>query len=183
MSTIYKRNKGLTLIELIIVVVIIGILAAIAIPNFTLYQFRSKSTEAIANIGTIKISQYTFKSEHGAFSPCGLTLVAPISIKQPWTPALTNLGFTRIGFRPLGDVYYSYEVAVAGGSAIPNIANSALLGQSGTFCISALGDLDSDGINGEFGYSTDLTIITSTSQITGNCLKKNTIQNLQPGEY
>ena len=62
-----KSQKGFTLIELMIVVAIIGILAAIAIPNFLTYQMKSRQSEAKVNLGAIKTSEIAFQAERGCY--------------------------------------------------------------------------------------------------------------------
>ncbi len=61
-------QKGFTLIELMIVVAIIGILAAIAIPNFMQYQAKSKQSEAKTNLGGIYTSEVSYFGEQNTFS-------------------------------------------------------------------------------------------------------------------
>src|SRR5436309_14721317 len=60
--------KGFTLIELMIVVAIIGILAAIAIPNFIKFQARSKQSEAKANLKAIYTAEKAYFQEKDTYS-------------------------------------------------------------------------------------------------------------------
>ncbi|MEE2959829.1 MAG: prepilin-type N-terminal cleavage/methylation domain-containing protein [Myxococcota bacterium] len=68
-----KLEKGFTLIELMIVVAIIGILAAIAIPNFSRFQSRTKQAEVKTNLKSIftaKNSQFTERRSYVCLSDC-----------------------------------------------------------------------------------------------------------------
>jgi type IV pilus assembly protein PilA len=62
-----RKEKGFTLIELMIVVAIIGILAAIAIPNFLRYQAKAKQSEAKTNLGGIYTSEIAYKAEYDKY--------------------------------------------------------------------------------------------------------------------
>lgn len=70
-------QKGFTLIELMIVVIIIGILGSIAIPSYSEYVKRGKAAEATANLANLKIrmEQYfqdnkTYEDAGGLTAPC-----------------------------------------------------------------------------------------------------------------
>ncbi|MCK5543496.1 MAG: prepilin-type N-terminal cleavage/methylation domain-containing protein [Desulfobacterales bacterium] len=150
------NKKGFTLIELMIVIAIIGILAAIAIPNFLRYQLKSKTAEAKTNIGAIRTAQVAFCAENDVFlgaasNPGGNAL----STKVAWV-ITAGVGFDAVGFAPAGNVYYRYGVLAAAVAAQPGPAltasgaNAALAAGTpnvnGTIQIqiNAMGDLDGD---------------------------------------
>src|SRR5256885_12636669 len=62
-----KKSHGFTLIELMIVVAIIGILAAIAIPNFLKFQCKSKQSEAKTNLSGIFTAEKAFFGEYNTY--------------------------------------------------------------------------------------------------------------------
>jgi prepilin-type N-terminal cleavage/methylation domain-containing protein len=64
-----RKPKGFTLIELMIVVAIIGIIAAIAIPTFMDYLSKSKRVEAEAQLANIRDKVVTYMFTHPRFPP------------------------------------------------------------------------------------------------------------------
>jgi type IV pilus assembly protein PilA len=112
-----RRKGGFTLIELMIVVAIIGILAAIAIPNFLRFQLKAKSSEGKTNLAAIRTAEQSYYSEFGVFVSA---TASPTNPSQATKTDFTNMdganqGFDRLGWAPEGQVYFNYGVTSATG--------------------------------------------------------------------
>jgi prepilin-type N-terminal cleavage/methylation domain-containing protein len=112
-----KKNTGFTLIELMIVVVIIGILAALAIPRFMRSTTKAKQSEAKQLLKQIYTMQHAYRQEFNAYCLNGITA----SSAAPAT-------FARIGVDIGASARYSY----------------AMVSAANTFTCTATANLDDD---------------------------------------
>ena len=70
LQKLLKEQSGFTLVELMIVVAIIGVLSAVAVPNFKKYQAKAKTSEAKVQLAAVYTAQQAFYGDFGIYASC-----------------------------------------------------------------------------------------------------------------
>ncbi|HEY3347566.1 MAG TPA: prepilin-type N-terminal cleavage/methylation domain-containing protein [Nitrospirota bacterium] len=158
MFKLIHSKKGFTLIELMIVVAIIGILAAIAIPNFLKYQAKSKQAEAKTNLKGIFTSEVAYFGENNIYATT----------------------FSSMGFGLAGDKAKAYAFTIDKGAnniGIPTPPTYAAADWPGTngepmvaadftsFTAGAYGNIDSDPMLDTWTLDSGNTLLNPQSDI------------------
>ena len=135
-----KQQKGFTLIELMIVIAIIGILAAIAIPAYQDYTIRSKVSEGLNLAGAAKLAVAETYDSSGSFPS------TQASYGLPPAGAISGNYVSQIDVAAGGIITILYKDTTggnpnAGGKSITLSPDTSSIGAMGWSCSGAIGQV------------------------------------------
>jgi prepilin-type N-terminal cleavage/methylation domain-containing protein len=146
----FRRRQGMTLIELMIAVAIIGLLASVAIPSFRTYQWKAKRSESHTNLGALAHTQTAYAALSDVFfgvlnAEPGSSLAPPNDVPTEYQRNSTSISaaFGPLGWVPEGQVYYDYDSNVSG------LTDCVC---SNCFTLTAYGNVDGDATGGAVMY-------------------------------
>jgi len=135
MRKFLKNQEGFTLVELMVVVAIIGVLSAVAVPQFKVYQAKAKQSEAKVSLAAVYTAEVSSQSDYDTFATC----LDFLGYEKP------NQGYYRVGFNadfgnaqvqsktgggatscPTGGTYVDPTTVLKVGSGSPSVANATI---------------------------------------------------------
>jgi prepilin-type N-terminal cleavage/methylation domain-containing protein len=154
-----RKRQGFSLMELMTVVAIVGILSAVAIPTFSNYIYKSRTSEATEFLGVIRLREESYRAEFGVYcatvtsSPNDVTALNthsnlipnPETTRREAKPFPGSAAWTQLGARPTGPVRFGY--AVVAGTPADAVATGLGWTTANTdfwFVARAVGDLNGD---------------------------------------
>lgn len=142
-----NQQEGFTLVELMVVVAIIGILSAVAIPNFKTYQSKSRTSEARLQLSSLYTAEVAFASDYDNYATC-----------------LEDMGYT-----PGGDSGNNFNGAnryygVGFASAVPTgqVADNV----NGSICVQSSNFQYFTGLRVTSGISADTSAFVTAADVT-----------------
>lgn len=112
-----KRSGGFTLVELIIVIIILGILAALAIPQFTSSTDDAKLATLKADLATLRNAINLYYHQHSSTYPTGTAAVVATQLTQ-WTKADGTVSATKDAAFPFGPYLTAIPAMPYAGSGV-----------------------------------------------------------------
>lgn len=121
------ENRGFSLIELMIVVAIVGVLAAIGVPQYNEYMIKGKLAEAFSQLNSLslRMEQYYQDNRNYGSTNCGIAAPASPTVQYfTYSCALTNSGqgftYTATGSTAAGFTYTINEAGTRNTTAVPS---------------------------------------------------------------